>query len=143
MAVNIPSNLSYGQLTAALQALANSPQTAGAPGAGGVPVDGYTGATGWMPLQGPQGLIGAPSNLGGVVPAATTSVYDGFGAVANTGLNPSEQQMYAQLAGEDPAAAQKFLLQMKLQKIMELASLVSNMSKTRHSAAMGIIANTK
>ncbi len=54
-----------------------------------------------------------------------------------------EYELYSKICADDYEAGEKFLLQQKMSRISELATLLSNIAKSRHDASMSIVNNIR
>ena len=77
---------------------------------------------------------GLGNTIGEVLGGGTHNIGD----VAGTNMSNDERQMLAEM---DPKDRNRYLLQKRMQEKAEIASLLSNLQKMRHDAAMAIISN--
>lgn len=79
---------------------------------------------------------GLGNTIGEVLGGGTHNIGD----VAGTNMSNDERQMLAEM---DPKDRNRYLLQKRMQEKAEIASLLSNLQKMRHDAAMAIISNMR
>ncbi|MBX7101594.1 MAG: hypothetical protein K1X89_28025 [Myxococcaceae bacterium] len=82
----------------------------------------------------------ATGGLGNTIAETWGGGTKNIGDVAGTNMSNDERAMLAEM---DPKDRNRYILQKRMQEKAEIASLLSNLQKMRHDAAMAIISNMR